>query len=104
MQVVEEDGVVVLAMLVFRHHVLVRVGEGDGGARAAGCGVGVEAELGQVLRWIGIRRILRGAAAEDNEGGLEQVEHLVGIRVDGVGGAGEGTCLPDIDQGPGLQR
>lgn len=99
MHAVEEDSVVVLAVLVFRHHVMVHVGEGDGEAREAGCGVGVGAGLGQVLRWRGIRRVLGGAAAGDDEGGLEQVEYLVGVGVGGVGGAGEGVCLPDVDQG-----
>jgi hypothetical protein len=99
---VEEDGVVVLVFVICGHHSLVGVGEGDEGAGVAGRGGRVEAELGQVLRWVGVWRVLGRAATGDDEGRLDEVEHLVGVGVDGVGGAGEGVCFPDVDQGPGL--
>jgi hypothetical protein len=43
----------------------------------------VEAELGKVLQWIGVRWVLGWAATGDNEGRLDEVEHLVCVWVDG---------------------
>ena len=100
----EEDGVVFFAGLELWYQVRSRVCEGDGCARVAGRCVGVETKLGQVLGWVWVGRVLGWTAAWDDERGADEVEDLVRVGVDCVGGAGEGVCVPDVDQGPGLGR
>jgi hypothetical protein len=98
-----EEHRVVLLVRVERGYVRgVVVREGDVGARhqrVAFAGAGVR-ELGQVLARVGVGRVGGGAGPGDDEL-VGHVQHLVRVRVDGVGRAGERIDVPVVDQAPG---
>jgi hypothetical protein len=57
-------------------------------------------ELGPVLARVGVGRVGGGAGPGDDEL-VGHVQHLVRVRVDGVGLAGEWVDVPVVDQAPG---